>query len=96
MTDTNSISISNPLPRAHALVLVIVMAISVGYMGTRLVLAVFGMMNWLMLLLIASHIPLQTGIYFWSSLLWFGWYFYGRRVYKRNGLAANAGEQVAG
>jgi len=58
---------------------------------TRMALAVFGLMNWLMLLLIASHIPLQTGIYFWSSLLWFGWYLYGRRR-----QAANAREQVAG
>ncbi len=63
---------------------------------TRLVLAVFGLMNWLMLLLIASHIPLQTGIYFWSSLLWFGWYVYGRHVDMRSGLAANAREQIAG
>jgi hypothetical protein len=31
-----------------------------------------------MLLLVASQIPLQSGIYFWSSLLWFGWYLYGR------------------
>ena len=41
---------------------------------TRIVLAVFAFLNWMMLLLIASKIPL----YFWSSLLWFAWYFYGR------------------
>jgi hypothetical protein len=58
---------------------------------TKLAVAVFGLLNWLMLLLIASHIPLQTGIYFWSSLLWFGWYFFGRHR-----LAANAREQLAG
>ena len=45
---------------------------------TRIVLAVFAFLNWMMLLLIASKIPLQSGIYFWSSLLWFAWYFYGR------------------
>jgi hypothetical protein len=44
----------------------------------RIVLAVFAFLNWMMLLLIASKIPLQSGIYFWSSLLWFAWYFYGR------------------
>ena len=44
----------------------------------RIVLAVFAFLNWIMLLLIASKIPLQSGIYFWSSLLWFAWYFYGR------------------
>jgi hypothetical protein len=46
---------------------------------TRIALVVFGLLNWLMLLLIASHIPLQSGIYFWSSLLWAAWYFYGRQ-----------------
>jgi len=58
---------------------------------TRMALAVFGLLNWLMLLLIASHIPLQSGIYFWSSLLWCGWYWYGR--YR---LSANQLEQAAG
>jgi glycosyl transferase family 87 len=45
---------------------------------TRIALVVFGLLNWIMLLLIASKIPLQSGIYFWSSLLWCAWYFYGR------------------
>ncbi len=45
---------------------------------TRLVLAIFGLLNWLMLLLVASQIPLQSGIYFWSSLLSCAWYLYGR------------------
>src|SRR5205085_7338469 len=46
---------------------------------TKIVLAIFGFLNWIMLLLVASQIPLQSGVYFWSSLLWLGWYFYGRR-----------------
>ena len=45
---------------------------------TKIVLAIFGFLNWIMLLLVASQIPLQSGIYFWSSLLWLAWYFYGR------------------
>jgi hypothetical protein len=45
---------------------------------TKIVLGIFGFLNWLMLMLIAAKIPLQSGIYFWSSLLWCGWYFYGR------------------
>jgi glycosyl transferase family 87 len=57
----------------------------------RMALAVFGLLNWLMLLLIASHIPLQTGIYFWSSLLWCGWYFYGRGWQVANRLEQAAG-----
>jgi hypothetical protein len=48
------------------------------HMTTRIALLVFGFLKWMMLLLIASHIPLQSGIYFWSSLLWCAWYFYGR------------------
>src|SRR5579859_704546 len=36
MRDTISIRLSNPLTRTHVLVLVIVMAISAGYMGTYL------------------------------------------------------------
>ena len=46
---------------------------------TRIALVVFGFLNWLMLMLVAAKIPLQSGIYFWSSLLWCAWYFYGRR-----------------
>jgi Glycosyltransferase family 87 len=45
---------------------------------TRIALAVFGLLNWILLMLLALHIPLQLGIYFWSSLLWFAWYVYGR------------------
>jgi hypothetical protein len=46
--------------------------------ATKIVLGIFGFLNWMMLMLVAAKIPLQTGIYFWSSLLWCAWYFYGR------------------
>ena len=46
---------------------------------TRITLVVFAFLNWMMLFLIASHVSLQSGIYFWSNLLWCAWYFYGRR-----------------
>ena len=52
---------------------------------TRLALAIFGLLNWLMLLLVASQIPLQSGIYFWSGLLWCAWYFYGRHHLSASG-----------
>jgi hypothetical protein len=52
--------------------------------STRLALAVFGLLNWMMLLLLASMIPLQSGIYFWSSVLWSAWYFYGRHRLSAN------------
>ncbi len=47
-------------------------------MNARIALMVFAFLNSVMLLLLISKVPLQSGIYFWSSLLWFVWYFYGR------------------
>jgi Glycosyltransferase family 87 len=57
---------------------------------TRIALVVFGFLNWLMLLLVASQIPLQSGIYFWSSLLWCAWYFYGRHRLSSSHKAQSA------
>ena len=61
---------------------------------TKIVLLVFGFLNWIMLLLVAAQVPLQSGIYFWSSLLWVAWYFYGRRhcsaSYKAQAAQATA------
>jgi glycosyl transferase family 87 len=45
---------------------------------TRIALGIFAVLNWILLVLLALHIPLQLGFYFWSSLLWFAWYLYGR------------------
>jgi hypothetical protein len=45
---------------------------------TRLVLTLFAGLNGLLLLILAFKIPFSTGIYFWSSLVWFAWYVYGR------------------
>ncbi|HXT26004.1 MAG TPA: glycosyltransferase family 87 protein [Candidatus Eisenbacteria bacterium] len=44
---------------------------------TRIALGIFALLNWILLMLLALHVPLQLGIYFWSSLLWFAWYVYG-------------------
>ena len=53
--------------------------------STRIAVMFFGFLNWMMLIMVASEIPLQTGIYFWSSLLWGGWYFLGRRRLAASG-----------
>ncbi len=45
-----------------------------------LVIAVFAGLNALLLLILSFKIPFATGIYFWSSLVWFAFYFYGRRL----------------
>jgi hypothetical protein len=50
---------------------------------TKLTLVLFAFLNFLLLLILRSKIPFATGIYFWSSLVWFGWYFYAVRVRSR-------------
>jgi hypothetical protein len=46
---------------------------------TRLAIAIFAALDGLLLLILAAKIPFSGGIYFWSSLLWFAWYMYGRK-----------------
>jgi Glycosyltransferase family 87 len=46
---------------------------------TKTAVIMFACLNGLLLLILWSKIPFSTGIYFWSSLVWFGWYAYGRR-----------------
>jgi Protein of unknown function (DUF2029). len=50
--------------------------------STRVALGIFTLLNRILLMLLALHIPLQLGIYFWSSSLWFAWYAYGRLQMK--------------
>jgi hypothetical protein len=50
---------------------------------TRLVLGLFAGLNGLLLLILVFKIPFSTGIYFWSSMVWFGWYVYTRRYPAR-------------
>lgn len=50
---------------------------------TRIAVAIFAFLNWILLMLSALQIPLPSGIYFWSSLVWSSWYFYG---WARTGL----------
>jgi hypothetical protein len=51
--------------------------------STRLVLLTFALLDALLLLILKSKIPFATGIYFWSSLVWFSWYVYGLRCQSR-------------
>jgi Glycosyltransferase family 87 len=57
---------------------------------TKTVLILFACLNALLLLILRSKIPFSTGIYFWSSLVWFGWYVYGRRFRVDATAGANA------
>jgi Glycosyltransferase family 87 len=45
----------------------------------RIALVSFAGLNVLLLLILIAKIPFATGIYFWSSIVWFAWYFYARR-----------------
>ena len=51
---------------------------------SKLALVGLGCLNVLLLLILRFKIPFSTGIYFWSSLVWFGFYFYARRLYRKH------------
>ena len=50
---------------------------------SKVALVGFALLNALLLLILRFKIPFSTGIYFWSSLVWFGCYFYARRIHRR-------------
>jgi hypothetical protein len=56
----------------------------------KILLIGFGLLNVLLLLILRFKIPFSTGIYFWSSMVWFGWYFYAARLRRGAMLAASA------
>jgi hypothetical protein len=43
---------------------------------SKIAVSIFAALNGLLLLILNAKVPFATGIYFWSSLVWFGWYFY--------------------
>ena len=47
---------------------------------SKLILVALGLLDGLLLLILRFQIPFATGIYFWSSLVWFGWYFYAKSL----------------
>lgn len=47
---------------------------------SQLMLLMFAGLNGLLLLVLRAKIPFATGIYFWSSLVWAGWYWYAKRL----------------
>jgi len=46
--------------------------------GSQLVIFLFVCLDLLLLLIVRAQVPPSTGIYFWSSLVWFSWYWYTR------------------
>lgn len=47
---------------------------------SQLVVLFFVCLNFLLLLILQAKVPPSTGIYFWSSLVWYGWYSYVRSL----------------
>jgi hypothetical protein len=50
---------------------------------SKIAIVVFTILNMLLLLILKSKVPFSTGIYFWSSLVWFSWYFIARGWQRR-------------
>jgi len=46
---------------------------------SQLVILLLVCLNFLLLLILQAQVPPSTGIYFWSSLVWFSWYWYAKR-----------------
>jgi hypothetical protein len=57
---------------------------------SRLIIGCFAGLNVLLLLILRAKVPFATGIYFWSSGVWLGWYVYARsfRTKQQTGPAA--------
>jgi hypothetical protein len=47
------------------------------------------LLDLLLLLIVAFQIPPATGIYFWSSLVWFSWYLYARTFKQDRHCSSN-------
>jgi len=54
---------------------------------SQLAILLFVCLNFLLLLIVRAQVPPATGIYFWSSLVWFSWYWYAKS-FPKDGLAA--------
>jgi hypothetical protein len=54
--------------------------------ATLMALFAFAFLDGLLLLILRFKIPFSTGIYFWSSLVWFSWYLYARQKALRSSM----------
>jgi hypothetical protein len=62
---------------------------------TRLSIGLFALLNAFLLMILSFKIPFATGIYFWSSLVWLGWFFYARnRVAVLQGRPIEVGAMI--
>ena len=49
---------------------------------SQLVILLFVCLDFLLLLIVKAQVAPATGIYFWSSLVWFSWYWYAKSFAK--------------
>lgn len=54
---------------------------------SQLVILLLVLLDLIMLLILKAQVPPGTGIYFWSSLVWFSWYWYARSFAPRSDSA---------
>jgi hypothetical protein len=52
---------------------------------SQLVILLFVGLDLLLLLIVRAQVPPATGIYFWSSLVWFSWYWYAKGFSRMEG-----------
>ena len=55
---------------------------------SQLVILLFVCLDLLLLLIVRAQVPPATGIFFWSSLVWFSWYWYAKSFVSCSAPAA--------
>jgi hypothetical protein len=63
---------------------------------SRLLIGIFALLNIFLLMILSFKIPFATGIYFWSSLVWLGWFFYARRRSRLHRSTTTGGDIECG
>jgi hypothetical protein len=62
---------------------------------SQLVILLFVCLDVLLLLIVNAQVPPATGIYFWSSLVWFSWYWFAKSFARYSTPAAAAEDRKA-
>ena len=63
---------------------------------SQLVILLFVCLDLLLLLIVRAQVPPATGIFFWSSLVWFSWYWYAKSLAKHSTPMSATGRGTGG
>ena len=63
---------------------------------SQLVILLFVCLDLLMLMIVWFQVPPATGIFFWSSLVWFSWYWYAKSLAKHSTPMSATGRGTGG